>query len=94
MHDLTMAQTSAARQQLAYQLRGQPLGNAAAGMTFNNLEERDDLYSTHQSRVSELTPQMARLQARVNSGEGPIRNHSVSRAPPELTFMQNSSYGD
>ena len=62
MNDLTMAQASAARQQLGYQLRNQPLGGAAGGMTFNNLEEKDDLYSTHQSRASEVTPSMARLQ--------------------------------
>lgn len=63
-------------------------------MTFNNLEEREDLYSTYQSRGSELTPQMVRLQQRFNSNEGPIRNNSVSRAPPHLKYLQVAEQGE
>jgi len=90
LHDLNMAQQSAAKQKLGYHLRAYqgPAANGAT-MSFNNLEERDDLMSTHMSKPGD--PQH---QARVNNNEGPIRNNSVSRSPPQMKFMQNPSFSN
>ena len=65
-------------------------------ITFKNLDIRDDLYSTAQSKQPAVdqqnNPHMNILQHRFNQGEGPIRNHSVSKNPPITKFMQNNEY--